>query len=134
MKEKVEDQWRFLFDAVYGETKAIKTQSAEAIASIKDLLNGIQDLIDGWNSAAKAKTTYNNTPVSSGGSGGGLRNQPLTDPDDDDETTVTEKKYWQAKFQGTNGKGATEVKVVGKNFGKNVTKETAEAYFKKLSE
>lgn len=129
MKEKVEDQWRFLFDAVYGKTKAIKTQSAEAIASIKDLLNGIQDLIDGWNSAAKAKTTYNNTPVSSGGRGGGP-----TDPDGDDETTVTEKKYWQAIFKGTNGDGKTETKVVGKNFGENVTKETAEIYFKKLSE
>ena len=99
MKEKVEDQWRFLFDAVYGETKAIKTQSAEAVASIKDLLNGIQDLIDGWNSAAKAKTTYNNTPVSSGGngssSGGGSRNQPSTGP----KTKETTKTYWQGLYQ-----------------------------------
>lgn len=98
MKEKVEDQWRFLFEAVYGETKAIKTQSAEAIASIKDLLNGIQDLIDGWNNAAKAKTTYNNTPVSSGGSN---RNQSSTSsrPTKTPTTKETTKTYWQGLYQ-----------------------------------
>lgn len=126
MKDKVEEQWKFLFDAVYGETEGIKNQSMEAIGYIEQLLNSVQDLIGQWNDATAAKNTYSNTPTKN-------TSYTPTSPSGG-KPAVTKKEYWQAKFKGTNASGETETKIVGKDFDKAVTKETAETYFKKLSE